>query len=232
MSVVGMVPRAMLVAVETPVRPLPRGRHRLARAEVVSSQRTRMLYGMAEAMMEKGYVDTTVADVIKRAGVSRETFYQQFSSKADCFLSAFDAAAALLIGAIEQASHLEFDALTAGDGRDADTRIEQFDRALGLYLDTLADNAPVARLFLVEVYAADPEAIRRRRALHDRIVTVVAGVLGIAADDDGGRFACDVLVNAIASMVTEPLVSPEPERLRDLREPIVALVRRASLQAG
>ena len=82
----------MLVAVQTPARPLPRGRHRLPREEVVSSQRTRMLRGMAEAMMEKGYVNTTVADVIGRAGVSRETFYQQFSSKADCFMSAFDAA--------------------------------------------------------------------------------------------------------------------------------------------
>ena len=217
----------MLVVVETPLRPLPRGRHHLPRSEVVSSQRTRMLRGMADAMMAKGYADTTVADVIRRAGVSRETFYQQFSSKADCFMSAFDEAAALLLGAIETAGGLDLDALAAGDGLDSGTRVDQFDRALGVYLDTLADNAPAARLFLVEVYAAGPEAVRRRIALQHRIVDGVAGILGVAGDDETGRFACEVLVNAVASMVTEPLVSPDPERLRDLREPIVGLVRRA-----
>ena len=187
-----------------------------------------MLLGLAEAMMDKGYVDTTVADVIKRAGVSRETFYQQFSSKADCFLQAFDAAAKLLLGAIERQVGLDRATLRPGAGRDAGARRDQFDRALGVYLDTLADNAPAARLFLVEVYAAGPDAVRRRADVQQRIVDGVAVILGIGHDDEPGRFACDVLVNAIASMVTGPLVAGEPERLPPLREPIVALVRRAA----
>lgn len=191
-----------------------------------------MLFGMADAMMEKGYADTTVADVIKRAGVSRETFYQQFSSKADCFLHAFDAAAELLLGTIERQAGLDLALLHPGDGRHAEARIDQFDRALGVYLDTLADNASAARLFLVEVYAAGPEAVRRRVDTQQRIVEGVVAILGVAPDDEPGRFACEVLVNAIASMVTEPLVTREPERLRRLREPIVALVRRAGARLG
>lgn len=194
----------------------------------MSSQRARMLLGLGEAMMEKGYVDTTVADVIARAGVSRETFYQQFSSKADCFMQAFDAAATLLLGTIERQVGLDLAALRTGDGRDAGARIDQFDRALGVYLDTLADNAAAARLFLVEVYAAGPDAVRRLVDAQARIVDGVAVILGIGPDDGAGRFACDVLVNAIASMVTKPLVAGEPERLPPLREPIVALVRRAA----
>ena len=71
---------------------LPRGRHGLTRAEVESSQRDRLLDAMADAMSEQGYVATPVADVIKRAGVSRESFYELFSSKLDCFMSAFDIA--------------------------------------------------------------------------------------------------------------------------------------------
>jgi AcrR family transcriptional regulator len=217
----------MLVAVQTPTRPLPRGRHRLPRHQVVSSQRTRMLRGMAEAMMEKGYVNTTVADVIKRAGVSRETFYQQFSSKADCFMTAFDAAADLLIGVIEAGADLDIEALGAGDGRAQETRLAQFDRGLTLYLDTLAQYPEAARLFLVEVYAAGPEAIRRRAAVQRRIVDVVVKILGFRPDDEPSRFASEVLVAGIGSLVTEPLVSSDPSALRDLREPLVALVRRA-----
>ncbi len=186
-----------------------------------------MLHGMAEAMMEKGYVNTTVADVIKRAGVSRETFYQQFSSKADCFMTAFDAAADLLIGVIEAGSDLDLGTLVPGDGRDAGTRVSQFERALTLYLDTLAEHPEAARLFLVEVYAAGPEAIRRRAALQHQIVDVVAGILGFPPDDVSSRFACEVLVAGIGSMVTEPLVSADPGALRDLREPLMGLVRRA-----
>lgn len=217
----------MLVAVQTPARPLPRGRHRLPRDQVVSSQRSRMLHGMAEAMMDKGYVNTTVADVIKRAGVSRETFYQQFSSKADCFMTAFDAAADLLIGVIEAGAEIDIESLAAGDGRDTETRIAQFDRALSLYLDTLAEHPEAARLFLVEVYAAGPEAIRRRGAVQQQLVEAVARILGLAPDDEESRFACQVLVTAVGSMVTEPLVSADPTTLRDLHAPLMALVRRA-----
>ena len=217
----------MLVAVQTPARPLPRGRHRLPREEVVSSQRTRMLRGMAEAMMEKGYVNTTVADVIGRAGVSRETFYQQFSSKADCFMSAFDAAAELLVGVVEAGAALDIASLAADDGRDLDTRLDQFDRALRFYLDALADHPELARLFLVEVYAAGPEAIRRRMALQQQLVDAVATILGVTPADASGRFACEVLVAAIGSMVIEPLVSHDPSTLRDLHGPLMTLVRRA-----
>ena len=217
----------MLVAVQTPARPLPRGRHRLPRHQVVSSQRSRMLRGMAEAMMEKGYVSTTVADVITRAGVSRETFYQQFSSKADCFMTAFDEAADMLIGVVHAGSGLDLEALGARDGRDAETRIARFERALTLYLDTLAEHPEAARLFLVEVYAAGPEAIRRRGAVQQQIVDVAAAILGYAPDDGPGRFACAVLVSAISSMVTEPLVSADPAALRALGEPLMGFVRRA-----
>ena len=50
---------------------LPRGRHHLSREEVQASQRQRMLLAIAAAMADKGYAGTSVADVIKRAGVSR-----------------------------------------------------------------------------------------------------------------------------------------------------------------
>lgn len=218
----------MLVGVQTPTRPLPRGRHRLPREQVVSSQRTRMLRGMAEAMMDKGYVNTTVADVIARAGVSRETFYQQFSSKVDCFMAAFDAAADLLIGKIEAGTDLHLSALAADDARDPSTRLDQFDRALALYLDTLAEHPATARLFLVEVYAAGPDAVRRRMAVQRQIVDAVVTILGVAADDAAGRFSCEVLVAAVSTMVTEPLVSDDPTTLRDLHEPLMALVRRTA----
>lgn len=204
---------------------LPRGRHGLSRDEVETSQRLRMLVAMADAVMEKGYVGTSVADVIKRAGVSRETFYQMFSSKADCFMKAFDAAAEVLMSTVETVAHLDRATLARDDDRDAATRVAQFEQVFGGYLEALAANPAYARLFLVEVYAAGPEALHTRFELQRRIVDTLAGLLG--ATDDTGRFACEMLVAAVGALVTEPLMANDLDALRALRQPVVEVVRRA-----
>ena len=191
---------------------LPRGRHQLTREQVQDAQRIRMLLAMAEAMTVKGYVGTTVADVIKGAGVSRETFYQQFAGKLECFLAAFEAAAGLLL-------------LQLGDVLDVDgTPIERFEAAFTAYLDALAAEPAFARVFLVEVYAAGPEAIERRARAQHRIAERLAELLDLQSPAD--RFACDAVVAAVATLVTAPLVRGDTEALLALREPIVALVAR------
>ncbi|MEX0620092.1 MAG: TetR/AcrR family transcriptional regulator [Solirubrobacterales bacterium] len=68
---------------------LPSGRHGLPRNVVIQSQRERMVEAMIEAVAEKGFVGTTVADIIATAGVSRATFYEQFADKEDCFVAAY-----------------------------------------------------------------------------------------------------------------------------------------------
>jgi AcrR family transcriptional regulator len=55
---------------------------------------------MTEAVAERGYAKTTLAHVLRRARVSRETFYEQFANKEDCFLAAYDAAAAIVAQAM------------------------------------------------------------------------------------------------------------------------------------
>jgi AcrR family transcriptional regulator len=47
---------------------------------------------LALEIEEKGYRSVTVADVVRRAGVSRSAFYENFSSKEDCFLAASETA--------------------------------------------------------------------------------------------------------------------------------------------
>lgn len=179
----------------------------------MADQRTRLMTALADSMTEKGYVATSVADVLTRAGVSRQTFYEQFGSKLDCFLATFDAAGDLLIDEVAPL----LDATGAP--------LDRFDRLLTTYLDTLAEAMPYARVLLVEVYAAGPEGVARRVALQRRIAAAVADVLGTT--DDAGRFACEVLVAAIGSMVTEPLMSGDASALRALRAPVLTLVEAA-----
>lgn len=48
--------------------------------------RRRLLDGLAASIRERGYRDTTVADIVRHARTSKRTFYGQFSSKEECFV--------------------------------------------------------------------------------------------------------------------------------------------------
>jgi TetR/AcrR family transcriptional regulator len=69
---------------------LPHGPHRLERNEVILHQRARIHGAMVEAVAQNGYEGTTVKQVIGLAGVSRRSFYEQFTNKEVCFLATFD----------------------------------------------------------------------------------------------------------------------------------------------
>jgi AcrR family transcriptional regulator len=202
-------------------RPLPRGPHRLSREDVVRSQRTRILAAITEAVAEKGYANTVVADVIGRSGVSRATFYELFTGKDDCFRAAYEAHATLLT-----------DVMTAGLDelrRSSAPPLAKLDGMLTAYLEALAAEPALARVFLVEVYAAGPECIEQRRRSQDVFVDVVAathdgedGLLGTRPDQ---RFAAEVLVAAVSSMVTALVAAGEVDRLPGLRAQLLDLAR-------
>ena len=50
---------------------LPRGSHKLARSEVLASQRIRLVDAMLREVGEGGYESATVSDLVGRAGVTR-----------------------------------------------------------------------------------------------------------------------------------------------------------------
>lgn len=192
---------------------LPRGRHGLTREQVTQAQRARMLWAIAEAMAEHGYIATSVADVIARAGVSRETFYQQFSSKQDCFIAAYELAASRVLTDLEREA--------AADG----TPVQRFDRAIAAYLEALASEPAFARLFMLEVYAAGDGVLASRAEVQRRFVRLVASSFGARAR--GTRFACEALVSAITALVTARLAARDIDGLRGLRRPLTGLVRQA-----
>jgi AcrR family transcriptional regulator len=48
--------------------------------------RDRLIDGLAASIGERGYRDTTVADIVRHARTSKRTFYEQFASKEDCLI--------------------------------------------------------------------------------------------------------------------------------------------------
>jgi AcrR family transcriptional regulator len=56
------------------------------RASVDDTFRDRLLDGLASSIGERGYRDTTVADIVRHARTSKRTFYEQFASKEACLI--------------------------------------------------------------------------------------------------------------------------------------------------
>jgi AcrR family transcriptional regulator len=54
--------------------------------QVAENQRQRLYAAMVVACDERGYQETTVADLLRLSGVSRKTFYEHFDDKEDCFV--------------------------------------------------------------------------------------------------------------------------------------------------
>jgi AcrR family transcriptional regulator len=189
---------------------LPRGRHNLSREDVADRQRARMLSAFADVLTERGYVNTPVAAVLERASVSRETFYQQFSSKQDCFIAALEEAVSELAATLQRG--------LAGPGG---APLERFDRMLAVYLDALAANPAKARLFLIETYAAGEDAMRRRLQLQAQFVDALLAIFGRRSARD--REVCEALVGATVAMVTARFVTGDVSKVRGIRRPVVEL---------
>ena len=119
--------------------------------DIASDQRARLLAAMANVVAEKGYAATTVADVVRDAGVSRTTFYELFSSKESCFLAAYNDGVDELLQAVREAVH----------GAPGDWR-EQLRAGIRAYLAKLAGPGHFARVYIDEIHAAGGAALAAR----------------------------------------------------------------------
>jgi AcrR family transcriptional regulator len=129
---------------------LPPGRHGLSRSFVAKNQRDRILAAVADVTSAASYSEMTVEDVIVHAGVSRRTFYEHFKNKEEAFLAAYEAVVAQLFEQVAaRVEEEESFAARVGAG-------------LGAFLDFLSHEPAFARMCIIEVLAAGPDAVARR----------------------------------------------------------------------
>jgi len=135
------------VGYNSTTRPLP-GRQQLPREFIARHQRARIFAALAEEASEQGYRAVTVADVVKRAGIARNTFYENFSSKEECFLATQEFAMSTALERVVEA---------AGAFDEWPQRVRA---GLGAFLGFVVDEPALARTCMVEALAAGPAAVR------------------------------------------------------------------------
>jgi AcrR family transcriptional regulator len=174
---------------------------------VSAVQRERLLAGMLRATAQLGYREVSVQDVLDRAGVSRPTFYEHFENKDDCFLAAYDSAAARLRARVEGAA-------AGGTGWRESLRLglEQLLRFVG-------EDPDAAISLIVDARAACPPALARRDELLDHFASRLDSQ--VRAETPPGEpapsaIAAAGIVGGIEALLYSRLNRGETERLEDL----------------
>ena len=205
---------AAVGALEDPVtlRPLPAGRHGMSPELVARDQRKRILAAMVRCVGERGYEKTSIAQVIALASVSRQTYYQHFVDKEDCFAAAYDAAVARIEAHVEAAvaSARDWPELVAG--------------AIRALLDFLAAHPDMARLCFTDTAAVgDAFAARRDRDNRRWLEQLAAGRNHHAGARDPGDGIEEALLAGLATLITRRIRAGEIEQLRDLSAELIEL---------
>jgi len=134
----------------------PASTRALTRERVRAAQRLRLALAMIEAIADKGYRATRVADVIARAGVSRKTFYEHFANKQECLLITYDLVADEGMRRVERAY------------REAEGWPGRVEAAIRALFEASIENPGGLRLSLVEIGSVGPAGIERRERLLER----------------------------------------------------------------
>lgn len=135
------------MASRSTTRPLP-GRQPLSREFIAQHQRARIIAALAEETAEKGYRAVTVAHIVKRAGIARNTFYENFGSKEECFLAAQQYA---------MSAALERVVAAAGEIEDWPRRVRA---GLAAFLTYVGEEPALARTCMVEALSAGTASVR------------------------------------------------------------------------
>jgi AcrR family transcriptional regulator len=204
-------------------RRLPRGSHGLDRDVVEASQRARLLEALGRAAAVKGYAATTIDDIVRRAGVSKKTFYDHFQDKEECFLAAYEAASERLFEHVREAR--------SGPG----DWLDRTRAGIAAYLRWLAAEPALARVFLIEVAAAGPRAAECRERLRDRYAALIQELQDEARAEDAAlpRLPTEIfqaVVAAVDELVVRRIRAGAAAELPEL-EPIL-LYLEVALLAG
>ncbi|GAA1528185.1 hypothetical protein GCM10009803_06140 [Microbacterium ginsengiterrae] len=147
-----------------------------------------MAEAACELFLEQGYDATSVADITRRAGVSRSSFFNYFSSKSDVLWSGLDARIDNALRALE--------ALGAGAGS-AEVR--------AILLETVRDFAPDPLALALRNAAAmgvEEELVRDTGLRNARLSAAIAGA---AARSGIATIPSDILGAAYATAVLSSL---------------------------
>lgn len=206
-----------------PPGPLKAARRRTVKAvpfeerQAQSSPPERILRAMAAVVAEKGYPDTTVAEVVERASTSQRTFYEHFRNKEDAIVAALDSGSAHMLAAALPAFR------RAPDWPHAvhDTQEAMFRWG--------AEEPEYARMGGKEMYAAGKRALDQREVVTEGMEGLLAP--GYELKPESPPIAAEAIGGALYSLLYDHVNKKGPETLPDLVPTLVYVTLAPFLEA-
>ena len=185
-----------------------------------AEHRARLLDGMARAVATKGYADTTIADIVREASVSRRTFYENFADKAECLIALFEAASGNAIAVLRCA---------IAPASDWQIQIEQ---AMEAYFGVLARNPVLLRTLFIDILGLGAAGLAARRRANQQLADLL---LDVVNNRPGVRMRkaplqplmAMAVVGGIHEMVLQSIEQERVAQLDELVEPACVLLRAA-----
>jgi AcrR family transcriptional regulator len=190
--------------------------------QVSEVQRTRILEAMVRVVAEHGVGSATVSRVVRRACVSRRTFYELFTSSEDCFLAAFE-------DALSRASRIATEAAAAAAvTASSQGWREQVRTGLGALLWFFDDEPLSGSLLIVDALGAGPVVLERRtRMLGDLAAIVDRGRLegrsGTSSSPPPPSLTAEGIVGAVLAVIHARMLV-EDQQQQQQQQPLVELL--------
>lgn len=155
----------------------------------------------------------TVEAIIARAGVSRRTFYEHFRNKEDAFLGAYDAVVHQAIRYVRRAYLNETTALA------------RLRAGIGAFLQFLASEPQVARMAIVEVFAAGPRAIARRNEARRLFAEIIEeNIHELVPSVRRPELTAETIVGGIFEVVFTRILTGRTDELPGLADDLLAAI--------
>ncbi|MGC4243442.1 MAG: helix-turn-helix domain-containing protein [Herbaspirillum sp.] len=178
-----------------------------------ANHRERLLQGMARAVAVRGYAQTSIADIVREAAVSRRTFYEHFSGKTECLLALYEAASGVALRVLAE---------SVDAARPWQAQVEGAVRA---YLECLAADPVLLRTLFVEILGLGLEGLAVRRRVHQAIVDFICAAVPDAQGRPLDREMGMTVVGGIHELVLLAVEEGREADLTTLVGPSTRLVR-------
>lgn len=181
----------------------------MARSFVARNQRERIVAAVAQVASLHGYGEMSVQHIVREAGVSRRTFYEQFKNKDEAFIAAFDGASSLLIASIRKAVDAE------------ETPEAKVSAAFSAFLEILSASPAFAKMCIVEVLAAGPTAIDRRARTMEEFTTMFREGSDALIENPPSPLIAETIIGGVYETVYRRIARGETAELSKLLPDLV-----------
>ena len=176
--------------------------------------RKRLLAALSEAISEEGYAGVTVADIVRRARVSKRTFYEQFDTKEESLLALYEVQTDRVLDAVRAAME------SAPPGE------ERVEAGVRTYLETLQARPGQVRTLTLEILHLGERGLATRRRAMRRFADLVLPEIDRAHAGAGrSEVLATALTGGVNELVLKAIEEDRVDRLSGLTEAVTALYR-------